>query len=313
MHGFDALKTIGPEFYFYSRSDDSLSSSDTPQPFRSLEILRIEHMMSWEEWCCFIEGGNEAAVGFFPCLKELVISNWPRLKQNLPPQLPSLEKLQIHGCQQLVASLPRAPNMNILFLKECEEMSLIDVSSFPILRRIRVTESLLKDDQDLFPMLSRLELINCQNFEFLLSDSSVSSESGSERQQYSTTSLSWLTIEGCPKFVSFSQELRGLSFKFNAPKLIRLELVQLENLKSLPEDMHTLAQLRQLIIKMCPKLVDESFPEEGLLPTKLSFLDIGGYPNLTTINYKTLLHLKSLKSLSIEDCPNLSFECLPEE
>ncbi|KAJ7949849.1 Disease resistance protein [Quillaja saponaria] len=59
-------------------SDDSLSSSVTPQPFRSLKILRLKDMKSREEWCCFIEGEIEAAGMPFSCLKELVIDNCPR-------------------------------------------------------------------------------------------------------------------------------------------------------------------------------------------------------------------------------------------
>ncbi|KAJ7949342.1 Disease resistance protein [Quillaja saponaria] len=383
ISGFDIVMAIGPEFY----SSGNGFSTVTSEPFLSLEILKFEYMMSWEEWSCCFEGRNQAAGGgAFPCLKELRIWNCPRLKEHLPPQLPSLKKLEIYGCQQLEASLPRAPDMCELLLRECNKMSLIDVTSFPALRKVsiggsRVAESLLKEEQvmltntncleelyiydsdfpnlqwpdshsfkslrtlwifccnslsslslEFFPMLDVLNLCNCPNLE------TFSVSSVSEGQKYLSTSISQLTIWGCPKFVSLSLSgAGGSSFNLNAPKLKLLNLSNLESLKLLPEHMHTLlpslgslllydcpqlksflegslpSNLRHLDINKCPKLVVDSFPGEGLLPTNLTAFGFGGHPNLKTINYKSLLQLKSLNGLSINDCPNLSFECLPKD
>jgi hypothetical protein len=55
----------------------------------------------------------------------------------------------------------------------------------------------------------------------------------------------------------------------------------------------------------------ESFPEECLLPSSINSLELTNCPKLRIINYKGLLHLTSLESLYIEDCPSL--ESLPEE
>jgi leucine-rich repeat protein SHOC2 len=55
----------------------------------------------------------------------------------------------------------------------------------------------------------------------------------------------------------------------------------------------------------------ESFPEESLLPSSINSLELTNCSNLRIINYKGLLHLTSLESLYIEDCPCL--ESLPEE
>jgi len=55
----------------------------------------------------------------------------------------------------------------------------------------------------------------------------------------------------------------------------------------------------------------ESFPEESMLPSTIKSLELRNCSNLRKINYKGLLHLTSLESLYIEDCPCL--ESLPEE
>jgi len=55
----------------------------------------------------------------------------------------------------------------------------------------------------------------------------------------------------------------------------------------------------------------ESFSEESLLPSTINSLELTNCSNLRIINYKGLLHLTSLESLYIEDCPCL--ESLPEE
>lgn len=55
----------------------------------------------------------------------------------------------------------------------------------------------------------------------------------------------------------------------------------------------------------------ESFPEESLLPPNINSLGFERCSKLRVINHRGLLHLTSLKSLNIEDCPCL--ESLPEE
>ncbi|KAJ7949314.1 Disease resistance protein [Quillaja saponaria] len=339
ISNFDTLVAIGPESYFQGNAYGSSSDNNTTQAFRSLETLSFDDMKSWEEWCCSFEGENEAAVVVFPCLKELHIWNCPRLKGHLPRQLPSLKILDIWNCQQLLASLPSAPNMCELDLGLCEEMSLIDVPSFPFLKNIsihgsRVVELLLKKEEvlltnitrleelyiffsdfpslqwpdchymqshyfnslgylriqdcnshlslslDLFPMLTSLELINCLNLKSLSASSpSSGSESDSEGQQYITTSLSELEISRCPKFVSLSLVgAGGSSLNLNAPKLRYLKLDNLDNLKSLPQPMHTLLpSLYNLDLCHCPQL--ESFPEQAL-PLNLNTLSIYNCPKL---------------------------------
>jgi hypothetical protein len=55
----------------------------------------------------------------------------------------------------------------------------------------------------------------------------------------------------------------------------------------------------------------ESFPEEMLLPSSLTYLNISDLQHLKSLDYKGLQHLTSLKQLNIHDCPLL--ESMPEE
>ncbi|KAJ7969100.1 Disease resistance protein [Quillaja saponaria] len=165
-----------------------------------------------------------------------------------------------------------------------------------------------------FPKLKRLALNGCKHLETL---------SSSEEHQPFITSLSWLQIWGCPKFVTFGKR------EFSAPKLEWFRIADMENLKSLPEQMHTLLlSLGELILIDC--LLVESFSEGGL-PTKIRELSIYhcskliasrmnwglcrlhslqyfciscGYDNVESFPEKGLLPT-SLSTLSFYECWNL--------
>jgi hypothetical protein len=111
--GFEGVVKVDREFYG--------SDSSSVKPFGALKVLRFEQMLNWEEWPCF---GAENEGGTFFQLKELYIVSCPKLRGGLPVQLPSLTKLEIHKCPQLVASLPRAPDVHELDLRHCNEVLL---------------------------------------------------------------------------------------------------------------------------------------------------------------------------------------------
>jgi len=83
---FDGLVSVGSEFY-------GNGSSVVSENFSSLETLRIENMSAGEDW----QHPNEANKAF-AALKELHINSSPRLKQDLPVNLPSLTLLVIRDC-----------------------------------------------------------------------------------------------------------------------------------------------------------------------------------------------------------------------
>ncbi|KAL0007026.1 hypothetical protein SO802_008528 [Lithocarpus litseifolius] len=78
----DAVEEVGPDF--------SAKLSQT------LEILTFEGMAKWTKWVPWNE---------FPCLKQLCIWRCPKLRGNLPKQLPSVERVEISESQELVTAL----------------------------------------------------------------------------------------------------------------------------------------------------------------------------------------------------------------
>ncbi|KAB1224838.1 hypothetical protein CJ030_MR1G004787 [Morella rubra] len=54
-----------------------------------------------------------------------------------------------------------------------------------------------------------------------------------------------------------------------------------------------------------------SFPEAGLLPTSLTFLRFGGFPNMQSLDKNGLERLTALEQLEIYDSPKLRF--MPED
>ncbi|KAJ7982361.1 Disease resistance protein [Quillaja saponaria] len=334
VSGFDAIVAIGPHFYVNN-------SSSIAQPFGSLEILKFENMAIWEEWWCFEDEIEGAA---FVRLQELHIQNCPKLTGQLPQHLPCLTNLVIKGCHQLASSIPMAPVMENIKLEECEKLLLKHLPSTlksvkihgdgipdsllgeilinnPGVKRLRIINcsdvelpmshcysSLevlqIKDSCDslrcfslhLFPKLKKLKLNGCKHLETL---------SNSEEHQPIIISLSYLQITRCPKFVSFGKR------EFSAPKLKWCGIGDMENLKALPEQMHTLLpSLGGLTVINCP-LVD-SFPEGGL-PSKLKQLRIFGCSKLIASRMDWgLCRLHSLQYFDIEFGDD-SVESFPEE
>jgi hypothetical protein len=327
IEGFKGEK-VGPEFY----GNDS--SAIEPR-FRSLEYLSFVDMQEWQEWVIF-----EGEV--FPCLRELHIYNCPKLSRGLPNELPSLTKLVIRPCKQLVASFPKAPA-----LQEFNVEAKIQLTSghyYPSLESIYIDgdghHSLWSFPLELFPMLKSIRIDNCEN---------LNSFSASEGCHPNLTSL---TIYNCPNFVSILCEVTY------APNLISVS--NCEKLKSLPEGMHALlpalvnlglvgcpelesfpeeglpSNLEELEIFNCDKLFSRrrewrwhslrklrefrvgshceesrNFPEEAWLPSTLTHLQISSFRNLKLLNGKGFQHLTSLKSLWLQNCNEL--QCSPEE
>ena len=111
---------------------------------------------------------------------------------------------------------------------------------------------------EIFPKLNHLDIHGCQNLH------SFSFSNRGPLQHL--LSLKSLKITKCSNFVSLSKE------ELHAPNLIRFCVYNCNNLKVLPDQMHTLfPSLQTLSIRCCPEL--ESFPEVGL-PSSLNSLDI---------------------------------------
>ncbi|KAM4072792.1 hypothetical protein ACB094_11G166300 [Castanea mollissima] len=242
------------------------------RPFGSLETLRFKNMSELQKWQPFTDDNGGAVA--FPRLHQLCIQNCPKLTMGLPNGIFSLKSIVIDKCQQLVATLPSAPAIHQVKLQYCHKVVL----------------------NELPPQMNHLDIHGCHNLRSL----SVSNQGP---LQY-LKSLRSLEISNCSNFVSFPEE--GLP----APNLTRFSVGNCNNLKALPDQMHSLLpSLRTLSIRLCPEL--ESFPDGGL-PTSLNALEIFFCDKL--ISSRTgwgLQGLSSLRSFCIRGrCENV--ESFPE-
>jgi hypothetical protein len=323
--GLSGIVVIGSEFY----GPHGTNSSSTIPPFPSLQTLLFENMKGWEEWDC------KTVTSVFPILQDLSIRNCANLKECLPEQLLRLMKLEISNCKQLVASVSFAPsihelclinsgklqfdyqlstlrvltiarycmkgsllewvehtlshnnslNLESLVILECPTMNIPLGCCYNFLTYLSITsscDSLRTFSLDFFPKLQCLNLQNCSNLEII---------SQEHAHDHSLTSL---TIRECPNFVSFPKG------GFSAPSLKYFVIRNLENLKSLPESMHTLfPSLNTLTIDNCPQL--ESFSDGGL-PSTIELMHLHGCSELLIASLKWALGINtSLKYLSIQE------------
>ena len=238
--GFEAVVKVDRSFYG--------GDSSTIKPFEALKVLRFERMLNWEEWCSF---GAENEGSAFPQLKELYIDDCPKLMGGMPVHLPSLTKLEIHECRQLVASLPKTPAMLELKLTQCNEVLLKEL---PVrlqaltIKGFAALESLSEVMVDSNGCLQALEISKCKKLEL--------------PTQLEFRNLERLQLDGCDSLQSFPLDL--------FPKLYYVMIARCEKLESLTaseQHGHDLATLH-INIDNCPNFV--SFPKGGICAPDLS-------------------------------------------
>ncbi|KAB2616466.1 disease resistance RPP13-like protein 1 [Pyrus ussuriensis x Pyrus communis] len=240
----------------------------------------------------------------------------------------TLTSLRIQGCRKLEflsrEMMAKLTSLQSLVLTEsCDSLR-----SFPL---------------GIFPNLSSLTIIHCENLE------SLSVEGGADEN---LSHLNSLFILYCPNLVSFPDG--GLP----TPNLTSFEVCGSVNLKLLPDRMQTLTALQELTIESLPNVVSfaqgglppnlqslsicdcerlrpsvewglqglvslrqfwieaskdllETLLNEQLLPATLHTLWISWVWDLKSLNGKGLEHLTSLQHLDIAWCESLKF--LPKE
>ncbi|XP_057991360.1 putative disease resistance RPP13-like protein 1 isoform X2 [Hevea brasiliensis] len=220
IEGMGGEKQVGVEFY-----GDNTSSV---LPFPSLETLEIKNMLELKQWACS-DGLNEEVAGNFPKLCELTIINCPKLIGKLPSCFPSIKKLNIEECQEMI--LKTVPDL----------ISLTTLS----IKRISGLESLHEVVTQALVALEDLEIVDCGQLVYLWQDSTNLDK---------LTCLSHLKIERCKKLVFLVGGEEGL-----LPCMLEdLNIDHCYELESLPNGLHSLTSLRVLRICSCLKLV--SFP-----------------------------------------------------
>jgi Leucine-rich repeat (LRR) protein len=188
------------------------SGSPSMKPFGALKYLRFSDMLEWKEWSPF-EAKNEGQA--FPNLRDLYISNCPKLTSGLPAHLPYLAELSIDNCPQLVASIPRASSLCKLKFSNCNMVLLnesptgIQELSIEICWKLELPMHLNYSSLDiltldgcgflksfpLFPKLRLVEISNCEDLESLTI--------GEQHEQ--DLLLLQIKIYRCPNFAYFPQ------------------------------------------------------------------------------------------------------------
>ncbi|KAF3948151.1 hypothetical protein CMV_025818 [Castanea mollissima] len=264
---------------------------------KSLRTLCFKDMDEWQDWIpCRVEGEE------FPCLCELSIFNCPKLR-NFSYHLPSLEKLSIYACKQLVVSIPSHSVIQVLEIVRCKEVvhGSLKVEKL-IIRNCKKLTSLCEDELMSFVTLE-IEINSCQSLVNIKLKST----------------LRTLTIKGCNALESmqFVMDEGGASSTSsllmneenlscignnNASLLEHLEILGCTSLKCVSTIVDQSAMLKRLDIKFCPNLT--SLSSKHILPTTLKVLHVMVCPELELIVDE--LHKDTLlEELKIWNCEKL--------
>ncbi|KAI8537747.1 hypothetical protein RHMOL_Rhmol09G0048800 [Rhododendron molle] len=316
------ITNVGHEFYGES---GSLS-----KPFQSLETLRFEKMSGWVDWCIL-------DVGEFSRLQKLEVEECPELVTSLPrttsihelvlkecqgvqlewQSVSSVQKLTISGftsLKEFPSELVTLTNLKELSVEKCPRLYVPEMSNRNMfLERLELVrcESLLFLPLDLFPKLQDLDIVECTNFEALLIPDGI--------ELQNLTFLKTLTIKGCKKLKAFPEQMQCPEIE-SFPKgglPSKLDYLCIRNCKKLVGGrrdwgLQTLPSLTTFgLLGGSEEYGLESFPEEGLLPSTLTYLCFGDLPNLKSLNKRGLQLLGSLERIFIVECPQL--QSLPEE
>ena len=291
--GLGEIERVGAEFY------------GTDPSFVSLKALSFQRMPKWKEWLCLGGQGGE-----FPRLKRLYIRNCPKLTGDLPVHLPLLTKLEIEGCGQLVAPLPRVPAIRELTTRSCNILQW----------------------KELPPLLQYLSIENFNSLESLLEEGMLQSNSCLQELRIMNFSFSRTLRRACLPItlkslaILRSQNLEFLLlqfFKCHFPFLGRLNIAHSSCNSLLCFPLSIFPSLTHLGITDVEGLESISFSIAEGYPTSFHDLSISGCSNLVSIELPALnfdcyiSHCKNLKSLrhntacfqplTLEDCPELIF------
>nr|AEI87114.1 CC-NBS-LRR resistance-like protein [Beta vulgaris subsp. vulgaris] len=282
IEGITRVKSVGVEFY----------GENCSKPFPSLKTLHFQRMEEWEEW--FPPRVDES----FPNLEKLLVINCPSLRKELPMHLPSLKKLEISKCLQLVVSPLSFPVLRELKIRECQaivpEPATIDISNLKTLEIFQISELICLKEELIaqFTKLDTLHIENCMELASLWCCEKTLEEG--------LPLLHNLVIVNCPKLLFFPCEFQREQQRqmlFHG-KLESLTLQGCEKLEILPLD---LVNLRALSITNCSKL-NSLF--KNVLQSNIKKLNIRFCNSLESAT-EWISSCSSLVSLSISGCPSL--------
>jgi hypothetical protein len=278
--GMTKVESVGPEFY----GESGL------KPFQSLETLRFEDMQEWKDW---IPCGNEYEE--FSRLRELSISRCPKLQGKLPYHLPSLEKICVRKCEELVVSIPSLPMLHELEIVGCKEVVRRNTVELCSLKSIVISipdlKSLTEEFMHGLVKVENLTIDDCKEMTSMWQDKLMF--------------LVTLDIRSCPSLITVSL----------MSTIRTLNIEDCSALKSLP--MSNCTCLEDATITKCNSL---TFISRGQLPLTLkrleikncvklqSVVDVAEAPSSSSllINEENL-NTSLLEQLEISHCPSLKF------
>ncbi|KAH9804523.1 putative disease resistance RPP13-like protein 1 [Citrus sinensis] len=256
IKGLRKLITIGSQIY----GDDCL------KPFQSLETLCCQNLGAWFHWDPIAEDGQ---VEKFPVLRKLSILNCPRLSERLPDHLPSLEELEVRGCEVLVVSLSGLPLLCKLELSSCKRMVCRSIDSKSIkhatLSNISEFSRLSRHN---FQKVECLKIIGCEELEHLWNEICLEELPHGLR---SVASLRKLFVANCRSLVSFLEAC----FLSNLSELVIQNCSALISLNEVMK--HNYLHLKSLQIEGCQSLM---LIARRRLPSSLTKVEIRNCENL---------------------------------
>ncbi|KAM7490605.1 hypothetical protein LguiA_033526 [Lonicera macranthoides] len=314
IQGMVGVKNVGNELYGVGQV----------VAFKSLETLKFENMVGWEEWS-FNLANIDDRVGAFPRLHNLTIRDCPELVKISLPNLPSLRVLDIRRCEEVVlrgivsvASLTTITMEGILGLSKLHE---------------EVVRSLGE--------LQYLDIQNCDELRYLWEEEESSSHKLGKLVDLCFNCcpkleklpdlesclpfLKKLNIYDCPRLQSL-QTTKNLPTKENeliesnsshhVESCSHLESLSIWVCDSLPCFLpgHNLpTTLKSLFVFLCPNLEPDSenfwLLNSSSMPSSLETIEIWNWVKLASLP-RCLFNFIHLTDLSLCGCPGL--ESFPE-
>ncbi|GKV47363.1 hypothetical protein SLEP1_g54268 [Rubroshorea leprosula] len=294
IHGMEAIKAVGPEFYGQHGS------------FRSLEELGFQDLLNWKEWTSL---ARSEALESLPDVMMMRMDG--SNNSNTSMLMLKLEKLEIYGCDSL-KSFPKGKlpiKLKYLKIEDCkglESLSDADGDSNSILHLEIRNVPCLYSFEGCHQLLASLKTFRVDNGgEWLESFPERMLQHCTGLQSISIwnckmlkslptlkciSSLVQLSINKCEVLESLPEEL-GLC----TPNLKDLKVGWCDNFKSLPNTMYQLKSLQKLWMFDCPNI---EFILDGGLPANLTELQLVACENLKCVP-NTMYQLTSLQILTI--------------
>ncbi|GKV39820.1 hypothetical protein SLEP1_g47536 [Rubroshorea leprosula] len=255
----------------------------------ALNIMKIE-----------FDRDNSSLASTFPALESLDLQDCPRLVGKLPKCIPSLKKLNIVRCLELILSSVSLPSLEKLHIGECSDVvlrSMVDLTSLKTLSIKKISKLICLSKSFVESMIALEDIVieSCNELTCLWEEGV---------NILNLACLEEIIVRECPVLVLLTGKDQGL-----LPNNIQtLRIHNCEALDSLPGQIMMLPRLEVLYISGCPAL--RMFPG-GRLPTMLKVLKIWECEKLESLPEEIFMNNgdasqgSHLEKLEIARCPCL--------